>query len=168
MDADLCCDAGGFLFPAFVVFCFPNRSLSKAQVKGGFAILNEIQAILNEVDESGSNDATDLRLMDASNRFYSVIPHTFGVRVFVGVSKRRCTATSHWWWVVYACVVGTLRATQHQLTTAVERKDRFDAELDGSRCRFVAHEVCSWFGPVQARRQLPRSQLWLAGIGTRQ
>lgn len=56
------------------------RSLSHAQMQQGFAILSEVQRLLDSPTFDPNDRATHLTLMDASNRFYTVIPHHFSVR----------------------------------------------------------------------------------------
>ena len=49
-------------------------------MEAGFGILREIGEILDDSSLDTSDRATNLRLVDASNRFYTVIPHHFSVR----------------------------------------------------------------------------------------
>ncbi|KAJ8919846.1 hypothetical protein NQ315_006375 [Exocentrus adspersus] len=51
----------------------PLGKLSKSQIHKAFAVLSELQQQIN----SGSPD--EVALLDASNRFYTFIPHSFGV-----------------------------------------------------------------------------------------
>ncbi|XP_072398728.1 poly [ADP-ribose] polymerase [Diabrotica undecimpunctata] len=50
----------------------PLGKLSKAQIQKAFGVLNELQTLINEKAENS-------RFIDASNRFYTFIPHSFGV-----------------------------------------------------------------------------------------
>lgn len=51
----------------------PLGKLSKAQIHKAFAVLSELQQLI----DSGNPD--EAKLLDASNRFYTFIPHSFGV-----------------------------------------------------------------------------------------
>ncbi|CAH2012006.1 unnamed protein product [Acanthoscelides obtectus] len=50
----------------------PLGKLSKAQIQKAYGVLTEIQNLLN-------NNAPEARLIDASNRFYTFVPHSLGV-----------------------------------------------------------------------------------------
>ncbi|XP_028137799.2 poly [ADP-ribose] polymerase isoform X1 [Diabrotica virgifera virgifera] len=50
----------------------PLGKLSKAQIQKAFGVLSELQTLINEKAERS-------RFIDASNRFYTFIPHSFGV-----------------------------------------------------------------------------------------
>lgn len=50
----------------------PLGKLSKQQIKMAYGVLTELQGL---VTQNGS----DLKFIDASNRFYTFIPHTFGI-----------------------------------------------------------------------------------------
>ena len=51
----------------------PLGKLSKAQLQRGFDVLKELKKIL----KAKKDDATEHKLKDATNRFYTVIPHCF-------------------------------------------------------------------------------------------
>ena len=63
----------------------PPNALSRRQLGNGLAVLRELERFLNPIaDEEGGkeNQAIDgptraLRLKDCSNRFYSIVPHSF-------------------------------------------------------------------------------------------
>jgi hypothetical protein len=50
----------------------PLGKLSKKQIQSAYSVLSELQRL---VDESGP----EARFIDASNRFYTFIPHSFGI-----------------------------------------------------------------------------------------
>ncbi|KAL1517903.1 hypothetical protein ABEB36_001606 [Hypothenemus hampei] len=50
----------------------PLGKLSKAQIQKAYAVLSELQAIV----ETGCNES---KLVEATNRFYTLIPHSFGI-----------------------------------------------------------------------------------------
>jgi len=52
----------------------PLGKLSKNQIKKGFEILKEIESLLNSSNSSHS------KFVDCSNRFYTMIPHAFGMK----------------------------------------------------------------------------------------
>ncbi|XP_018568768.1 poly [ADP-ribose] polymerase [Anoplophora glabripennis] len=51
----------------------PLGKLSSAQIRKAFAVLGELQQLI----DSGNPD--EMQLLDATNRFYTFIPHSFGV-----------------------------------------------------------------------------------------
>ncbi|KAG8550183.1 hypothetical protein GDO81_027891 [Engystomops pustulosus] len=51
----------------------PLGKLSKRQIQSAYSILNEVQQAVSE-------SATEARLLDLSNRFYTLIPHDFGMK----------------------------------------------------------------------------------------
>ena len=51
----------------------PLGKLSKRQIQNAYSVLTELQAEVN-----GAKDPTNI--LDASNRFYTLIPHDFGLR----------------------------------------------------------------------------------------
>lgn len=51
----------------------PLGKLSNAQINKAFGVLGELQQLID------SGDPDEMRLLDASNRFYTFIPHSFGV-----------------------------------------------------------------------------------------
>lgn len=51
----------------------PLGKLSDAQIHKAFAVLGELQGLID------TGDPDETRLLDASNRFYTFIPHSFGV-----------------------------------------------------------------------------------------
>lgn len=51
----------------------PLGKLSSAQIHKAFAVLSELQQLIE------SENPEEMRLIDASNRFYTFIPHSFGV-----------------------------------------------------------------------------------------
>eukprot|EP00002_Diphylleia_rotans_P016013 TRINITY_DN3108_c0_g2_i1.p1 TRINITY_DN3108_c0_g2~~TRINITY_DN3108_c0_g2_i1.p1 ORF type:complete len:911 (-),score=216.08 TRINITY_DN3108_c0_g2_i1:114-2846(-) len=54
------------------------ESLSKDQIRAGYAILNEIQKLIEEKATPGVDaKLMDLRLKDATSRFFNTIPHSF-------------------------------------------------------------------------------------------
>lgn len=52
----------------------PLGKLSKKQIQSAFKVLTELQTLI----EKGGAEA---RFIDASNRFYTLVPHSFGVDV---------------------------------------------------------------------------------------
>lgn len=50
----------------------PLGKLSKKQMQNALKVLSELQALVN-------NNGERARLIDASNRFYTLIPHSFGI-----------------------------------------------------------------------------------------
>ncbi|XP_057662049.1 poly [ADP-ribose] polymerase [Diorhabda carinulata] len=50
----------------------PLGKLSKSQIQKAFGVLSELQTLINEKAERS-------RFIDASNRFYTFIPHSFGI-----------------------------------------------------------------------------------------
>jgi len=53
----------------------PLGKLSKKHIEEGYAVLNEIEAVLKEDGPKKNND-----LLRLSNQFYTLIPHDFGVK----------------------------------------------------------------------------------------
>ncbi|KFG43610.1 poly(ADP-ribose) polymerase catalytic domain-containing protein, partial [Toxoplasma gondii GAB2-2007-GAL-DOM2] len=53
----------------------PIESISKRQLNEGYAILQELQSLLQETAEKRSTQMCTVRLADATNRFYNKIPH---------------------------------------------------------------------------------------------
>ncbi|KYK71080.1 poly(ADP-ribose) polymerase catalytic domain-containing protein, partial [Toxoplasma gondii TgCatPRC2] len=53
----------------------PIESISKRQLNEGYAILQELQSLLQETAEKRSTQMLTVRLADATNRFYNKIPH---------------------------------------------------------------------------------------------
>ena len=51
----------------------PLGKLSKRQIRNAYSVLTELQSEI-----SGAKDPT--KILDASNRFYTLIPHDFGLR----------------------------------------------------------------------------------------
>ena len=51
----------------------PLGKLSKRQIKNAYSVLTELQSEI-----SGGKDHS--KILDASNRFYTLIPHDFGLR----------------------------------------------------------------------------------------
>jgi poly [ADP-ribose] polymerase len=51
----------------------PLGKLSKRQIQNAYSVLTELQTEI-----SGAKDPT--KILDASNRFYTLIPHDFGLR----------------------------------------------------------------------------------------
>ncbi|KAM9316020.1 poly [ADP-ribose] polymerase 1 isoform 3-T3 [Gastrophryne carolinensis] len=51
----------------------PLGKLSKRQIQSAYSILNEVQQAVSE-------NAAEARLLDLSNRFYTLIPHDFGMK----------------------------------------------------------------------------------------
>ena len=51
----------------------PLRKLSRKQIESAYKILSEVQTMVKE--GSGS----DTKYLDASNRFFTLIPHDFGM-----------------------------------------------------------------------------------------
>lgn len=51
----------------------PLGKLSKKQIEGAYKVLNELQGL---IDKGGTNT----QFLDASNRFYTLIPHDFGLK----------------------------------------------------------------------------------------
>ena len=51
----------------------PLGKLSKRQIQSAYSVLTELQA-----EVGGGQNPT--RILDASNRFYTLIPHDFGLR----------------------------------------------------------------------------------------
>ncbi|XP_053163184.1 poly [ADP-ribose] polymerase 1 [Hemicordylus capensis] len=51
----------------------PLGKLSKRQIQSAYSILNEVQ-------QAVSDDGTDSQILDLSNRFYTLIPHDFGMK----------------------------------------------------------------------------------------
>uniref|UniRef100_A0A8D0GPP2 Poly [ADP-ribose] polymerase n=1 Tax=Sphenodon punctatus TaxID=8508 RepID=A0A8D0GPP2_SPHPU len=51
----------------------PLGKLSKRQIQSAYSILNEVQ-------QAVSDGGTDSRILDLSNRFYTLIPHDFGMK----------------------------------------------------------------------------------------
>lgn len=50
----------------------PLGKLSKKQIQSAFGVLSELQTLVN-------NSGSDRSFIDASNRFYTYIPHSFGI-----------------------------------------------------------------------------------------
>lgn len=50
----------------------PLGKLSKKQIQSAFGVLSELQTLVN-------NGGSDRSFIDASNRFYTYIPHSFGI-----------------------------------------------------------------------------------------
>lgn len=50
----------------------PLGKLSKKQIQSAFGVLSELQTLLN-------NNGSNHEFIDASNRFYTFIPHSFGI-----------------------------------------------------------------------------------------
>ncbi|CBZ53813.1 hypothetical protein NCLIV_035940 [Neospora caninum Liverpool] len=55
----------------------PIESISKRQLSEGYAILQELQTLLQEAAEKRTTQIFTVRLADATNRFYNKIPHVF-------------------------------------------------------------------------------------------
>jgi predicted DNA-binding WGR domain protein len=51
----------------------PLGKLSKKQIQSAYDVLNELQTLINE------SDPEVLKFIDASNKFYTFVPHSFGV-----------------------------------------------------------------------------------------
>lgn len=51
----------------------PLGKLSKSQIQNAYEVLNELQGLIND------NITTEARFIDATNRFYTFIPHSFGI-----------------------------------------------------------------------------------------
>ncbi|XP_063621514.1 poly [ADP-ribose] polymerase [Cydia splendana] len=51
----------------------PLGKLSKKQVKAGYKVLSELLGLLNK------GEASQNKIIDATNRFYTLVPHNFGV-----------------------------------------------------------------------------------------
>ncbi|XP_006812383.1 poly [ADP-ribose] polymerase 1-like [Saccoglossus kowalevskii] len=52
----------------------PLGKLSKRQIESAYSVLSELQKLLDE------DKATDSAILDCSNRFYTLIPHDFGMK----------------------------------------------------------------------------------------
>lgn len=50
----------------------PLGKLSKKQIQSAFSVLSELQELVNK-------NGSDHSFIDASNRFYTYIPHSFGL-----------------------------------------------------------------------------------------
>lgn len=50
----------------------PLGKLSKKQIQNAYSVLTELQILINQ-------EAPEARFIDASNRFYTFIPHSFGI-----------------------------------------------------------------------------------------
>ncbi|PFH35733.1 poly(ADP-ribose) polymerase catalytic domain-containing protein [Besnoitia besnoiti] len=55
----------------------PIESISKRQLSEGYAVLQELQALLQESGEQRATQRVAVKLADATNRFYNKIPHVF-------------------------------------------------------------------------------------------
>ena len=51
----------------------PMGKISKKQIEQAYGILNEVQNMIK------NGDGTDSKFLDASNRFFTLIPHDFGM-----------------------------------------------------------------------------------------
>ncbi|MBN3306074.1 PARP1 polymerase, partial [Amia calva] len=51
----------------------PLGKLSKRQIQSAYSILSEVQ-------QAVSDDSSDSHILDLSNRFYTLIPHDFGMK----------------------------------------------------------------------------------------
>ena len=51
----------------------PMGKISKKQIEQAYGILNEVQNMIK------NGDGTDTKFLDASNRFFTLIPHDFGM-----------------------------------------------------------------------------------------
>lgn len=52
----------------------PLGKISKKQIQQGYSILTEVQDMIK------NGDGTDSKFLDASNRFFTLIPHDFGMK----------------------------------------------------------------------------------------
>lgn len=50
----------------------PLGKLSKNQIQKAYAVLSELQELIDK-------DTNETKLIEATNRFYTLIPHSFGV-----------------------------------------------------------------------------------------
>ena len=61
----------------------PLGKLSRKQIETAFAILSEVQNLIKTDDKSdcthSQQSSINTKLLDASNRFFTLIPHDFGL-----------------------------------------------------------------------------------------
>ena len=60
----------------------PLGKLSRKQIESAYTILSEVQNLIKTDDKSDcihSQSSINTKLLDASNRFFTLIPHDFGL-----------------------------------------------------------------------------------------
>ena len=60
----------------------PLGKLSRKQIESAYKILAEVQNLIkldNDQNESTSKNTVQTKFLDASNRFFTLIPHDFGL-----------------------------------------------------------------------------------------
>ena len=87
-----------FIFLQIDLTKMPLGKLSRKQIESAYKILSEVQTYLK--DGSGS----DTKFLDASNRFFTLIPHDFGMNTppilndseYIKVSHAYLCSSSHY------------------------------------------------------------------------
>ena len=57
----------------------PLGKLSRKQIESAYTILSEVQNLIKIDDCLHSQSSINTKLLDASNRFFTLIPHDFGL-----------------------------------------------------------------------------------------
>eukprot|EP00744_Colponema_vietnamica_P021493 GILI01030730.1.p1 GENE.GILI01030730.1~~GILI01030730.1.p1 ORF type:complete len:526 (-),score=154.32 GILI01030730.1:282-1643(-) len=57
----------------------PLGQLTRSHINKGFSVLTELQSVLGEMTDA-NDPTTQVKLLDLTNRFYSIIPHKHGIR----------------------------------------------------------------------------------------